>query len=106
MSGLDTIDCRCDDPGVLDVDAPVMVEVVHDAIAVIVDEDVRRVAVHVSAETGSTGWIATASVVLRPAESPHHVHTVDANSVRLEIPQHQLPFGHVSPLQHEGIRAH
>src|SRR4051812_14401246 len=40
-------------PRVVDVDLAVMVEVVHGPVAVIVDEDVAGVAVHVPAEVGA-----------------------------------------------------
>src|SRR5205085_427184 len=74
ISPLDSLLCVEDDPGVVDIDAAVMVEVVHDAVGVVVDEDVRRVAIHVAAESGASARFAAGRVVLRSPETAHDVH--------------------------------
>src|SRR5262249_23281105 len=57
------------DFGVARIDASVMVEVIHRAVAVVVDEDVRRVAVHVAAQVRATGGVAAVHVVSRGTEA-------------------------------------
>src|SRR6476660_1987846 len=63
-----------DHPRVVDRAPTVMVEVVHHAVVIAVDEDVRGVAVHMAAEAGSPARVAPALVVLRRPESAHHPH--------------------------------
>jgi len=57
-----------------------MVEVVHGAVSVGVEENVSRIPKHVTAELGSTGSVTTAFVVLGSPESAHHSHSADVDS--------------------------
>src|SRR4030095_106358 len=68
---LHTIDCGEDHLAVPDIELPVVVEVVHPAIAVVIDEDVGRVAVHMATQRRAPAWISARHVVLRRTKSTH-----------------------------------
>ena len=73
------------------VDAPVVIEVVHASVTVVVDEDVRGVAELVAAVLRPpTAPADTLLVVLGGAEAGHHPHVLDPHPVRLEIFDHEL----------------
>ena len=59
-----------------------MVEVVHHAVVVAVDVDVRGVTVHVPAEIGASAGVPAGVVVLRRAEAAHHRHAADVHAMR------------------------
>ena len=100
----DAVDRGKNDLGVLDVQLAVVVEVVHPAVAIVVDEDVGRVAVHVSAERRAAARITAADVVLRRTESAHDVHAARRIAVLLEVLQHQLELVDEPQIEHEVLR--
>jgi hypothetical protein len=59
MCRFDAICCRKYHSGVRNVDFAIVIQVVHAAIAIVVDENVRRIAIHMAAERGAASGIAT-----------------------------------------------
>ena len=92
------------DRTVVDVDSSVMVEVVHHAISVVIDENVGGVPIHVPAEAGPAGSFAARRVVLRRAKSTHDVDPLGVDPVLLEIRKNQLELVDESGGQHEIFR--
>src|SRR5690349_9851755 len=75
MGRLHAVYSLADDPCVVDRVSTVMVEVVHHAVVIAVDEDVRGISIHMPAQSGTATRVAPALVVLRRPESAHHRHT-------------------------------
>ena len=68
MRALHTIDALLENARVAEVHAPVAIEVVHAAVAVVVNEDVGGVAVHVPAQGRAAARITAGHVVARRPE--------------------------------------
>src|SRR5437867_7871866 len=79
VRAFDTIGRIEDDAGIAVVDAPIAVQIVHTTIPIIVHVHVRRVAIHMAAQTRPT--ITTESIVLRRAEPAHDGHTTNDNTL-------------------------
>ena len=104
MGGLHPVNCGFDDLAVLHSDMAVMVEVVHDAVVVAVDEYVGRVAVHVTAECGTPLRIAPAGVVPRSAEAAHDPDPADVDAVSGQVLENELELIHELELEDEILR--
>ena len=90
MCPLDAVDGILNDLGICNIHAPVVIQVVHLAVAVVVDEDVVGVPVHVAAQSCASAGVSPASVVLRGPESAQDPHPVGIDAVLLEILKDQL----------------
>src|SRR5881398_3700868 len=55
--------------GICNIHAPVVIQVVHLPISIVVDEDVVSIPIHMSAQGGAAAGIASGGVVLRRSES-------------------------------------
>src|SRR6266550_7729919 len=82
MSGLDPIDSCLDDLAIIDADPVILIEIIHETVVIAVDEDVRRVAIHMTAECGASLGITARRVVLRRPESAHDVYAADVDAMR------------------------
>src|SRR4051812_14268503 len=87
---LDAIYRVLNDFGICNIHAPVVIEVVHRAVSVVVDEYVVGIAVHMAAQGGASPWVAAPGVVLRCAEPAHDSDTGGIDSVVLQVLEHQL----------------
>src|SRR3954463_8026625 len=101
MSRLDPVHGRRNDPGVVNRDLSVMVEVVHLTVAIAVDVDVRRISIHMAAEVRSAAGIAARVVVLRGPKAAHDLHAVGVDPMRLEIGENELELVDELCLKHE-----
>src|SRR3954463_6316339 len=89
---LDAIDRILDDFGICNIHAPVMIQVVHLAVAIVVDEDVVGIAVHVAAEGGAAPRIPSPGVVLRRSEAAHDADSVGIDSLFGQLRQYEFVF--------------
>ena len=86
-------------------DLAVVVEVVHHAVVIAVDVDVRRVAVHVTAEVGSARRCCRRPSLYCGVRKPLiTLHAAHVDAVRLQVAQHELELVDVPHLQHEVLR--
>src|SRR5256885_3418653 len=101
MVPLHALDALEDVPRVTNVDAAVVVDVVHRTVVVVVDVDVSRVPVHVTAESGASARVAPARVVLGCPESAHDHNAVRVHAAAREVFQNELELVDVSYLEDE-----
>src|SRR5687767_298049 len=78
------------EPRIANIDATVAVEVVHCAVSIVIDVDVRGIAVHVSAETGTASRVAAARVVGRSAKPAHDGYSVHSDALPLQLGENEL----------------
>ena len=76
--------------GITHGDAPIAIEVIHVAVAIIVHENVGRITVLVPAVVGATTLADALLVVERMAEPAHHLHMAYAMTHDVELSDHQL----------------
>ena len=72
------------------VDSAVAIQIVHPAVAVVVDEHVGRITVHVSAQLRAAAGTPAVAIVPGRAEAAHHRHVLNRDTCLLEIRDHQL----------------
>src|SRR3954464_2593852 len=87
---LDAIDRILNDFGICNIHAPVVIQVVHLAITIVVDEDVIGIAVHVSAERRASSRVPSAGVVLGGSETAHHANPIGIDAQFGQLRQHQF----------------
>jgi len=87
---LDSLDSRQHDPSVGEVHAAVVIDVVHTAVLVGVDDDIRSVTKLMTAVQRPPALGAEPKVVVGCAKSGEHVHSGGANSVSLEVLDDEL----------------
>src|SRR3954470_13061413 len=82
---LDAIHRILNDFGICNIHAPVMIQVVHLPVAVVVDEDVVGVAIHMAAQSSASARVPATGVVLRRSEPAHHADAGRVDSVLSQI---------------------
>ena len=91
VRALDALDGLQNDARVAGIDSPVVIEIVHATVLVVVDEHVRRVAELMAAIACPAAAADALRIVLRRSEAGHDDHVLDANAVRLQILDHAAP---------------
>src|SRR5437868_12818765 len=72
---LDAIHRILNDFGICNIHAPVMIQVVHLPISIVVDKDVVGIPIHMAAQSGAAPRIASTGVVLWRSEAAHDAHS-------------------------------
>ena len=90
---------------ILEVDAAVVIEVVHPPIAVVVDDDVRCVAELVATRARSA-FGDEPRVVVRRAESAQDAYAVRRTSLRFHRLEHELELVEQRFAEHDVLRPH
>src|ERR1700694_2694083 len=87
---LDAVDGILDHFGICNIHAPVMIQVVHLPIAVVIDEDVIGIPIHMTAQGRAPPRVAASGVVLRGSESAQHPDAIRVDPVLLQVLQDEL----------------
>src|SRR5687767_15005559 len=90
MATLDALYGVENDARIAVVHLPVTVQVVHMPIPIVIDENVRRITVHVPTQAGSP--FATRTVVLRRAKATHHRHMTNGDALAIQFSNDELEF--------------
>src|SRR6478672_763367 len=101
VRALDALDGLQNDARVAGIDSPVVIEIVHATVLVVVDEHVRRVAELMAAIARPAAAADALRIVLRRSEAGHDDHVLDANAVRLEVLDHELQLVDQRLAKHE-----
>jgi hypothetical protein len=91
---LDTVDGILNNLGICNIHAPVVIQVVHLPVAVIIDEDVVGISVHMAAEGCPASGVASARIVLGCPEAAHDSDASRIYPVLLEILEDELVLVH------------
>src|SRR2546423_6509691 len=78
------------DLSICNIHAPVVIQVVHLPVSVVVDEDVVGIAIHMAAERRPSPRIPAAGVVLRSSKPAHYPDAPNVGAVLLEVSQDEL----------------
>ncbi len=95
-----------DDPAVSGIDAAITVQVVHAPVAVVVDEEIHGVAVHVARQCAAPGRVATRPVVRRRPEAADDADLMHGMAHRLERVDRQLELVEEERRQRDVLRPH